>query len=209
MEEILRIEHLTVELGGRALMHDLNASLLSGEMVGVVGESGCGKTTLLRSLLGFVSPTKGSIHIWGEQLSTDTISFIRSRISYVPQELSVPCESVGDMVEQMLGLKVNRTFAYTPERLFALWGELGLERELYSHRWTKVSGGQRQRILLSMAALTDKPLLLIDEPTAALDEENGQRVAALIRRLCREGRTTLVVSHDEQLVRACDRVIHL
>ncbi len=209
MGEVLRIEHLTLEMGGHILMRDFNLRADAGEMVCLSGESGCGKTTLLRALLGFVPLKEGNIQVAGYAMSPERITDIRRRVDYVPQELSAPCERVSELVEMVLGLKTNRRFVYAEERLFAVWEELGLDRELYSHGLAKVSGGQRQRILLSVAALTDKPLLLADEPTAALDEDNARRVNGFLRQLCGQGRAVLVVSHDECLVQDCDRVIYL
>lgn len=209
MGEVLRIDHLTLETGGHILMRDFNLRVDAGEMVCLSGESGCGKTTLLRALLGFVPLKEGGIHVAGYAMSPERVTDIRRMVDYVPQELSAPCERVGELVEMVLGLKTNRRFVYVEERLFAIWEELGLDRELYSHGLAKVSGGQRQRILLSVAALTDKPLLLADEPTAALDEDNARRVNGFLRRLCGQGRAALVVSHDERLAQDCDRVIYL
>lgn len=206
---MIQIEGMTLQFGDTPLLDGLDMQVDAGEMVCLTGESGCGKTSLLRAMLGFVPMFAGRVTVDGCVLEAGTVSYIRSRVDYVPQELSLPCERVADLVEMVAGLKTNRRWSYASERLFAVWEKLALDQGLYTQRWAKVSGGQRQRILLSLAALTDKPLLLADEPTAALDEENAHRVGLLLRDLCGRGRTVLVVSHDERLMEACDRVIRI
>ena len=82
------------------------------------------------------------------------------------------------MVALPFELKVNRSVPFSEERLFACFDELGLEHELYTKRVNEVSGGQRQRIMLAVAAMLDKPLIIIDEPTSALDAGSTDKVVS-------------------------------
>ncbi len=98
---------------------------------------------------------------------------------------------------------------FSEERLFACFDELGLEHELYFKRVNEVSGGQRQRIMLAVAALLNKPLIVIDEPTSALDTGSTDKVLAFFRRQAEKGAAVLAVSHDKDFASGCHYLIEL
>lgn len=206
---MLRIKGATLRLSGRVLFHDLSLTVKPGEWLCVTGESGCGKTSLLRAVLGFLPLDAGSIFISGKQLSPHTVAFIRKQTAYVPQELFLPAESVEEMLLLPFNLKVNKARCLSKEKLFDLWDKLGLQPNLLQRKVTQLSGGQRQRIILSMEALLGKPLMIVDEPTSALDDESVTKVAALFRSLSQDGTALLSVSHNRYFLSACDNVLRL
>lgn len=206
---MLQVERATLRLGGIELLAGFDMQVAAGEMVCLTGESGCGKTSLLRAVLGFVPLDGGQIQVDGLKLSAATADDIRRRVAYVPQELSLPCERVSEMVRLPFELKANRGAAFSHERLLDTWRLLGLEPDLLHRKTNKISGGQRQRILLSTSVLLGKKLLLADEPTSALDAESVQRVSELLHRTCSAGTAVVVVSHDTRLISACHRVVCL
>lgn len=208
-DAVLRVERATLQFGDTPLLTDFDLQVDEGGMVCLTGDSGCGKTSLLRAILGFVPLAAGRIRVDGLLLSATTVDEVRRRIAYVPQELFLSAEWVSEMVRLPFDLKANRGAAFSYERLMEAWERLGLEPHLYHHRVSKISGGQRQRILLSMSALLGKRLLLADEPTSALDGENADRVAKFFRHVCSRGTAVLVVSHDARLAAACDRTVCL
>lgn len=206
---MLRIKGATLRLSGRVLFHDLSLTVKSGEWLCVTGESGCGKTSLLRAVLGFLPLDTGSIFISGKQLSPHTVDFIRKQTAYVPQELFLPTESVEEMLLLPFNLKANKGRHLSKDRLLGLWATLGLQPDLLHRKVTQLSGGQRQRIILSMEALLGKPLMIVDEPTSALDDESVTKVAALFRSLSQDGTALLSVSHNRYFLSACDNVLRL
>ncbi len=206
---MLRIERATLQFGDRPLLQAFDWQLKVGGMECLTGESGCGKTSLLRAVLGFVPFVAGQIKVDGLRLSAVSVDEIRRRVAYVPQELFLSCEWVGEMVRMLFELKANQGREFSCDRLLEIWEELGLPAELYQYKVSKLSGGQRQRILLSIGILLNKKLLLVDEPTSALDGESARRVAALLRKTADKGTTIGVVSHDVRLAGMCDRVICL
>ena len=107
------------------------------------------------------------------------------------------------------GLKVNRSVPFSEERLFTCFDELGLEHELYTKRVNEVSGGQRQRIMLAVAAMLNKPLIIIDEPTSALDAGSTGKVLSFFRRQAERGTAVLAVSHDKDFASGCHYLIEL
>lgn len=207
MSEILRIERATLQLGGRTLLHDFDLTLNVGEWVCISGESGCGKTSLLRAIMGFLPFQAGTVRIQGTELSAQTVEQLRKKVAYVPQELFLPAESVEEMFRIPFGLKANKGKNITSDKRQKVWQVLGLNEDLMQLKTTQLSGGQRQRILLSMAVLLEKPLLLLDEPTSALDAESVERVADLLKEVATDARAILTVTHNHHLMDVCDKLI--
>ncbi|MEG1861797.1 MAG: ATP-binding cassette domain-containing protein [Bacteroidaceae bacterium] len=204
-EEILRLEGVGLSLGGQKLFKEVSVSVRQGEMLGLTGGSGCGKTSLLKLVLGFLVKDEGEVIIEGTTFTKETVYALRERMSYVPQELSFPCDTVGEMVKMPFELKANRSVLFSEERLFSDWQKLGLDKKLYTKALSKISGGQKQRIVLASAALLGKPLLLLDEPTSAIDVESVELVKKYLRGVCAEKRAVVVVTHDKRLLDACDK----
>lgn len=207
---MLKISHLSLSYGSKEVLHDISFHLQRGEIGGVRGESGCGKTSLLRAVMGFERFSQGSIEVDGVSLSADTIDSIRQRIAYMPQELSLPSPTIWEMVRLPFSFKANRGKVLTEELLRKEWEWLGLGAHLQGHSPYSVSVGQRQRIMLSVCGLLGKPLIVIDEPTSALDEESTRLVARYLRMLSSErGTTILMVTHSHSLAETCDKVLQL
>ncbi|MFF0779157.1 thiol reductant ABC exporter subunit CydD [Streptomyces sp. NPDC003720] len=182
-----------------------------GETVALVGPSGAGKTSLLNVLLGFVRPVDGRVHVAGTDLADLDLAQWRSRIAWVPQRphlyagtiaenvrLARP-EADDDAVRRALRDAGALEFVDAlPEGAGTVLGEDG----------AGLSAGQRQRLALARAFLADRPVLLLDEPTAALDGATEADVVAAVRRLA-VGRTVLLVAHRPALLEVADRVVRL
>ena len=195
--------------GDHQLFSNLELTVAPGHLVGITGESGCGKTSLLRAILGFVPLTSGTIEVCGFPMDAHHIHEIRRHTAYVPQELQPSADTGADLVALTHTLTANQSHA-KQEQVQTLMASLGLEDSLFDLSASKLSGGQRQRLLLAAALSLPKPLLLLDEPTSALDEDSSQRVALALLRACHEeDRAALVVSHDPILLSFCDQIITL
>ena len=234
---MLELRSLTLAYSDRPLFSGLDYDVKAGELVGITGESGTGKTSLLRAIVGVIPITAGTIEVCGLPLDVHHIHAIRQKIAYVPQELQPPAEDGAALIALTHALAFNRallasqptspagrlthqpsarpngtlhTWRTLNPQLPQLLAALAIDPSLLSLEASKLSGGQRQRILLAAALALPKPLLLLDEPTSALDEENSQRVALALLRACHEeGRAALVVSHDPVFLRFCDKVLDL
>lgn len=206
---MLDINNACIGFGMEVLFSGLNIRLEKGETACIVGQSGCGKTSLLNAVMGFIPLKEGTIKVGDTLLDKSTIDIVRRQIAWIPQELALPFEWVKEMVALPFDLKVNRSVPFSEERLFAYFDELGLEHELYSKRVNEVSGGQRQRIMLSVAAMLNKPLIIIDEPTSALDAGTTDKVLAFFRRQAEKGAAVLAVSHDKDFASGCHYLIEL
>ena len=206
---MLHINNACIAFGTEVLFSGFEMKLEKGETACIVGQSGCGKTSLLNAVMGFVPLYEGTIKVGGTLLDKSTIDLVRRQIAWIPHELALPFEWVKEMVSLPFELKVNRSVPFSEERLFMCFDELGLEHELYFKRVNEVSGGQRQRIMLAVAALLNKPLIVIDEPTSALDTGSTDKVLAFFRRQAEKGAAVLAVSHDKDFASGCHYLIEL
>lgn len=206
---MLHIHNACIAFGTEVLFSGFNMQLNQGETTCIVGQSGCGKTSLLNAVMGFVPLKEGTIHVGGTLLDKSTIDVVRRQIAWIPQELALPFEWVKELVALPLELRVNRSIPFSEERLYACFDELGLEHEIYLKRVNEVSVGQRQRIMLAVAAILDKPLIIIDEPTSALDAGSTDRVLSFFRRQAEKGAAVLAVSHDKDFALGCHHLIEL
>lgn len=207
----LSLTNASITFWNRPLFTGLDLTVDSGRLIGVSGESGCGKTSLLRALLGFVPLEAEGAFLFGMPLDAAHIDLIRQRTAYVPQELQPLADTGRDLLRLTLDLERNRSLQPpTPSALSSLLSALALDPSLLDQSAAKLSGGQRQRLLIAAALALPKPLLLLDEPTSALDEDSTQRVSLALLRACHEdNRAALVVSHDPILLSFCDQVISL
>ncbi|MGA5894981.1 thiol reductant ABC exporter subunit CydD [Streptomyces venetus] len=206
-------EGVTVRYPGRSAdaVSDVSFTVAPGETVALVGPSGAGKSTLLHVLLGFVPPAEGRVRVGGIDLADADLEQWRSRVAWVPQRphlyagtiaenvrLARP-DAADDTVRRALRDAGALEFVDAlPEGLDTVLGEDG----------AGLSAGQRQRLALARAFLADRPVLLLDEPTAALDGATEAEVVAAVRRLA-AGRTVLLVVHRPALLGVAGRVVRL
>ena len=206
---MLHINNACIAFGTEVLFSGLNLNLEMGKTACIVGQSGCGKTSLLNAVMGFVPLKEGTIKVGDTLLDKSTIDIIRRQIAWIPQELALPFEWVKEMAALPFDLKVNRSVPFSEERLYEYFDDLGLEHDLYTKRVNEVSGGQRQRIMLAVAAMLNKHLIIIDEPTSALDAGSTDKVLAFFRRQAEKGAAVLAVSHDKDFASGCHYLIEL
>ncbi|MFD4724826.1 thiol reductant ABC exporter subunit CydD [Streptomyces seoulensis] len=209
----LAFDSVTVRYPGRSAdaVTDVSFSVEPGETVALIGPSGAGKSTLLSVLLGFVRPTEGQVRVGGADLAGLDLEEWRSRIAWVPQR---PHLYAGTIAENVRLARPDADDAAV-RRALADAGALEFVDALPAGAGTLLgedgaglSAGQRQRLALARAFLADRPVLLLDEPTAALDGATEADVVAAVRRLA-VGRTVLLVVHRPALLEVADRVVRL
>jgi peptide/nickel transport system ATP-binding protein len=215
----LEITDLKVHFAGRGgstirAVDGLSLSIAPGETLGLVGESGCGKSTVSNASVGLIPPTSGSVRVLGTELAgadAKTLRAIRARAQMVFQDPVTslnPRMTVGAAIgEPLLVRNLARSIALRT-RVAELLEEVGLRPEHASRYPHQFSGGQRQRIVIARALALRPALLVCDEPVSALDVSvRAQILNLLVELQSRHGMSTLFVSHDLAVVRhVCDRV---
>ncbi|WP_405830972.1 thiol reductant ABC exporter subunit CydD [Streptomyces sp. NBC_00105] len=209
---------LRIEIDGVAVRYEgrgedspgpVSLTVAPGQCVALTGPSGAGKSTLLQVLLGFVTPTAGRVRVAGVDLAELSPEHWRERIAWVPQR---PHLFAGTIAENV---RLARTGASDSEVATALKDAGAWEfvtalprgaQTLLGEGGVGLSAGQRQRLALARAFLADRPVLLLDEPTAALDGETEAGIVDAVRRLS-AGRTVLLVVHRPALLAVADRVV--
>ncbi|WP_329012710.1 thiol reductant ABC exporter subunit CydD [Streptomyces sp. NBC_01601] len=206
-------DSVTVRYPGRSAdaVTDASFSVEPGETVALIGPSGAGKSTLLSVLLGFVRPTEGRVRIGGADLADLDLEEWRSRIAWVPQRPHLYAGTIAENVRLARpdadDTAVHRALADAGALEFVDGLPAGTDTVL-GEDGAGLSAGQRQRLALARAFLADRPVLLLDEPTAALDGATEADVVAAVRRLA-VGRTVLLVVHRPALLEVADRVVRL
>ncbi len=194
---IVSAHDVSVELGGLPVLRGINLSLGRGEAVALLGGNGSGKSTLVRTLLGLIPAQRGSIELFGTSLG----SFSQwSKIGYVPQRSTGGLS--GAKVKEVVAsgrLAHRRPFlpasAADRQAVLDALAAVGLLDRAGSEM-THLSGGQQQRVLVARALASTPELLVLDEPTAGVDLEHQQLLAAVLSQLLRSGTSVLVVLHE-------------
>lgn len=200
------ISDLTFSYDGAPLFEQVDLTVAQKDFACIVGPNGGGKTTLLKLMLGLVSPKEGVVHVLGQPPERS-----RRRIGYMPQATKIDNQFPITVQEVVLTgrLGKGRWFGRYTEKDINASGialtEVGLE-DLGKRSFSSLSGGQKQRVLIARALVSDPELLLLDEPTANLDPKSESDFNRLLRRL-NERLTIILVSHDIGFVSSFVRTV--
>ena len=200
---MIQFNNTYFEYDEKPLISGFSVNIARGEKVVIYGPSGSGKSTLVHAILGFVQAEQGEIIVNNLPISPDSINEIRQLTSWLPQDISLPYNSVRDMILAPFEFKANHSRKPSDQEILAEFDKLKLEHNLLEKGITEISGGQKQRILLLTTVLLRKPILLLDEPTSALDAQSVDLVINYLKSLT--DTTIIAISHDEKFINAFDR----
>jgi ABC-type multidrug transport system fused ATPase/permease subunit len=195
--------------GRHAALQGVSFKVGAGEVVGIVGPTGAGKSTLVSMLPRFLDPSEGSVLLDGHDLRALTVASVRDQISLVQQEPLLFPRSIAENIrygrldatdEEIMnaarGANAHEFITALPQGYATKLGERG----------AKISGGERQRITIARAFLKDAPVLILDEPTSSVDSHTEAVILEALERLM-EGRTTFIVAHRLSTLRNADRIV--
>ncbi|MGF9758233.1 ABC transporter ATP-binding protein [Microvirga sp. 0TCS3.31] len=209
----LEVRSLTVDLGTRRVLQAIDLHFESGCLTALIGPNGAGKTTLLRAMAGLVRPSAGDVILGGTPVARMPASYRARAIAYLPQGGGVawplPVASVVALGRLPHGEEPDRLPAQGQEAVAAALRSVALEG--FERRpATALSGGERARMLLARALATQAPVLLADEPVAALDPRHQLIVLDVLQAHARAGATVVAILHDLTLAaRFADRIVLL
>ena len=194
------------------ILHGVDIDVRAGEFVAIMGPSGSGKTTCLEILGALSRPSEGSYSFEGQpvhHLDDDSLADLRARrMGFVFQTFNLMprMSAVRNAALPLLYAGVGRR--EREERARDLLGRVGLGHRL-GHRPAQLSGGERQRVAIARALANDPGVILADEPTGNLDEATSREILEVFCELHREGRTLVVVTHNDEVASCAERVIRL
>jgi iron complex transport system ATP-binding protein len=210
MTAAISFDGVTAGYGPRDVLSSLTLSVGRGELYGVLGPNGCGKTTLLRLASGVLRPRAGRVLLAGADVAASPPRDIARRVAVLPQD-TAPVFAMAALEVVLLGRHPwHPAFAFETEADISV-ARTALDEvdaaALADRDFATLSGGERQRVLLARALCQGGEVLLCDEPTAHLDLRHQTSTFRLLRVLAERGRTVVVVTHDVQLAaQACDRI---
>lgn len=200
MMDIVATNRLCFRFNGIEILKDITFDLKRGEFLGIVGPNGSGKTTLIKLLLGLMAPTQGHVSLFGRAIGT---FHEWSKIGYLPQKITGFNPHFPATVEEVvaLGLLAGKSFPRRKARIdresvdevMGLMDITSIRGKLIG----ELSGGQQQRVLIAKALVSSPELLILDEPTTALDPESRERFFAILKNIQTQKETTVImITHD-------------
>lgn len=213
---LIHLNNISVDYGKKEnkthALRNVNLEVQQGEFVAVMGKSGSGKTTLLNVIGTMLTPSEGTYEFNGQSIAykkdSEKASFRNANMGFVVQHFAL----VQDMtVYENVALplryrKISRNEIRKKVELILNKLEIIDQKNKYPYQ---LSGGQKQRVAIARAMVTDPKLLLADEPTGSLDEENGNNIIELLEKMHKNGVTIVMVTHDPELAQHASRIIFM
>ena len=207
---MIKIEHLAKSFGERTVFQDINLQFAAGKVYALIGNSGCGKTTLLNILSKLEPYDKGSISYRGQELKQiKSHHFFKNELGYLFQNFGLlENETVAANLELgLIGQKLTKQ--EKKQREEEVLEKVGLNYLTLDQKIYELSGGEAQRVALAKVILKDPPLILADELTAALDPETSQEIMNLLLSLKKPDRLIILATHNPVIWEKADEVIRL
>ena len=208
---MIELQHIWKQFGSRIIFSDLNLNFQSGMVYALIGDSGCGKTTLLNMLAKLETFDKGEIVYKEKSLtSLKNEEFYRNELGYLFQNFGLlESQTIRENLELgLIGKKQNKKQEKERLLLQALQAVrldyLSLNQKIY-----ELSGGEAQRVALAKIILKDPPLILADEPTASLDPKNSKEIMEILLELRNANRTIIIATHNPSIWKMADQIIRL
>lgn len=204
---ILQLKQVSFHIGEKTVLDNINLSVTPGEFKLITGPSGCGKSTLLKIIASLLSPSSGQILFSGQDINSLTPEAYRQQVSYCAQTPALFGDTVYDNLIFPWQIRNQQP---EPDRFLAQLSRFGLTEDTLSKSINELSGGEKQRVSLIRNLQFLPKVLLLDEITSALDEQNKNNVNDIIHHYVREQNVAVLwVTHDQDEIRHADEVITL
>lgn len=188
----IRVDRLTIVLGRRQVLTDINLSIGAGELVAIVGPNGAGKTSLMRAIAGDIAPTQGTVTIGGHHIASLNPQDAAAIRSYLSQDHATTSHFP---VETIVGFGQHGRSRLNADAVHKAMDRVGVT-ELAARHFDELSGGEQRRVAVARVLCQDSPVVLLDEPTDSLDLGHGELVMATAAQEAAQGNTVVTTSHD-------------
>src|ERR1043165_7599851 len=194
------------------VLKDISFEARMGELLMLVGPSGCGKTTLLSVIAGTLGADRGEVEVFESALhsmqKSAVTQFRAANIGFIFQQYNL-IPTLNCIENVSVPLRIRGAKAAVAEKTAEMLETVGLGKRMH-HRPNMLSGGQQQRVAIARALVHDPKLIICDEPTAALDSENGQKVMEILKNVAaKPDRCVIIVTHDNRIFKYADRMVHM
>lgn len=193
-------------------LDDVSLTVWPGEFLAIMGQSGSGKSTLMNLIGCLDKATNGTYRIFGKEassLDSDALAALRREtFGFVFQRYNLLATATAEENVEIPAIYSGMAKGHRLQRARELLTQLGLG-ERADHRPNQLSGGQQQRVAIARSLMNNPPVILADEPTGALDSRSGQEVMELLKKLHGEGRTIILITHDEQVASHAERIVRM
>lgn len=205
----IRLENITKSYNGKYIFNNFNLEISKGDFLGIRGESGTGKSTLL-NIIGLLENCEGKIFIENEEINCHdrkkVRNLLKNKIGYLFQNYALIDDlTVYDNLKIVLD---NMSKKDREKIILEELNRLGLENILYKKIF-QLSGGEQQRVAIVRLILHKSEIILADEPTGSLDKKNANIIMNLLKEFNKQGKTIIMVSHDENIFSNCSRIVNL
>lgn len=203
---MVEIRGLNIVFESKKIINNFSLCVGSGERVALRGASGTGKSQILNAIMGLVRVESGSIRIKSIEMLPENIKQIRSLIAWVPQDYSAIADgSTYEIIQSVLRLAANRRLQLQESDIAKELSKVLLPGEILTNEFSTLSGGEKQRVAIVIAKLLDREIIILDEPSSALDDSS---CAAVVDYIFEDKRKTIIsISHDQRWLRSFGRVV--
>jgi putative ABC transport system ATP-binding protein len=200
----LGLENATLSFDGRTLFEKITFGIEKGKRTGLRGRSGCGKSSLMMMMMGFIQPETGRLIYKGQSMTPALLRQFRRESGWLPQQLPLSDIPVMDFLIQPFAYNANSLLRPEASEIKKMAEGLFQDEEVLGLNMQELSGGQRQRIGILRLLLLKRPLLFLDEPSSALDEGNRNRIMNFLA--ATENTSIVLATHEPSLLDWCDHV---
>lgn len=207
---MLEIKNGRIDRDGKPLFSQLSFMAKEGEVVCVAGSQGCGKSSLLQAMMGFMPLDEGWLNVDGDLVNIHSAPYFRRRMAFLPQNVNMPYDKVSDMISSLFSLKREKKFDEMKETLMTLWEEIGIATEVFDKKLSEMTTSEQRVILLSGLCVLEKELVLLDEPSLWLNEEQLAQAGNCIRQMARNESSIVVTCQEhDPILRYCDKLVEI
>ena len=207
---MLEIKNGRIDRDGKPLFSQLSFMAKEGEVVCVAGSQGCGKSSLLQAMMGFMPLDEGWLNVDGDLVNIHSAPYFRHRMAFLPQNVNMPYDKVSDMISSLFSLKREKKFDEMKETLMTLWEEIGIAAEVFDKKLSEMTTSEQRVILLSGLCVLEKELVLLDEPSLWLNGEQLAQAGICIRQMARNDSSIVVTCQEhDPILRYCDKLVEI